>query len=55
MERSNQFAWVISYEGSESWFAKEEEYYSSTERNKVMPDPARLIARSEKYFLEDIL
>ena len=55
MERSNQFAWVISYEGVKSWDVKEKGYYASTERSKLMPDPARLIARAEQYFLEDVL
>jgi hypothetical protein len=55
IEGSNQFAWIISYGGSESWEAKERAYYASAERSGMTPNPARLIARSEEYFLEDIL
>ena len=55
IERSNQFAWIISYGGSETWEAKERAYYASAERGAMEPNPARLIARSEEYFLEDIL
>lgn len=55
IEQSNQFAWLISYQGSESWEAKERAYYASTERSDMEPNPARLIARSEEYFVEDIL
>jgi hypothetical protein len=55
IESSNQFAWIVSCEGSEGWEAKERAYYASAERNGMNPNPARLIARSEEYFLEDIL
>ncbi len=55
IESSNQFAWLISYEGSDSWEAKERAYYASAERSGMTPNPARLIARTEEYFLEDIL
>jgi len=53
--QSNQFAWVISYDGPESWEAKERAYYDSSERREMTPNPARLIARIEEYVVEDIL
>ena len=52
---SNQFAWLITYDGPESWEAQEAEYYSSAERKAMQPDPARLIARAEQEFVESIL
>ena len=55
IEQSKQFAWLISYQGSESWEAKERAYYALAERSDMKPNPARLIARSEKYFVGDIL
>jgi len=48
IESSNQFAWLIGYEGDESWEAKERAYYASAERSDMKPNPARLIARSEE-------
>ena len=51
----NQLAWVISYDGTESWEAKERTYYDSSERREMTPNPARLIARIEEYVVEDIL
>ncbi len=53
--QTNQFAWVISYDGAESWEAKERAYYDSTERREIQPNPARLIARTEEYAAENIL
>ena len=55
VERTNKFVWLISYEGPESWEAKEEAYYSSAERKEMEPNPSRLIARGEQYFVESIL
>ena len=55
IESSNQFAWLISYEGSDSWEVRERAYYASDDRSDMTPNPARLIARSEEFFLEDIL
>ena len=55
VEPSNQFIWVINYDGSESWKSKEEQYYASSERKKIQPNPARLIAKSEQYFIEGVL
>ena len=55
IEETNQFTWLISYEGQESWEAKENTYYSSVSRKNMEPNPARLIARSEQYFVDSIL
>ena len=55
IEETNQFAWLIGYEGSESWEAKENAYYASAARKAIEPNPARLIARPERYFVETIL
>ncbi len=55
IEETNQFAWLISYEGTESWEAKESTYYASEKRKTMEPNPARLIARPEQYFVESIL
>ena len=55
IEQSNQFAWVIGCDENESWEAKERAYYDSPERRDMNPNPARLIARSEEYFVEDVL
>jgi hypothetical protein len=55
IESSSQFAWIIIYEGTEGWEAKERTYYASAERSDMKPNPARWIARAEEYFVEDIL
>ncbi len=55
IESTNQFVWLISYEGNEDWQAKEEAYYSSVERTSMEPNPARLIAQPEHFEIERVL
>ena len=55
MEPTNQFVWLLGYEGSESWEAKEQAYYNSPERLKLDPDPAQYIARVEEYFVQPVV
>ena len=55
IEETNQFAWLISYEGSESWEARESAYYSSSDRTAMEPNPARLISKAEEYHVDSIL
>ena len=55
IEETNQFVWLMRYEGSESWEAREAAYYSSVDRKAIDPDPARHIARPEEYTVESIL
>lgn len=55
IEGTNQFAWLVSYNGPEDWDAKEAAYYASASRHALDPNPARLIARAEEYFVESVL
>jgi hypothetical protein len=47
VKETNQFVWVIGYEGAEDWETKEATYYSSTERMTMNPDPRQWIASTE--------
>ncbi len=53
-KETNQFIWVISYEGPEDWATKDKEYFNAPERKNLMPDPASLIARTEQYFVDPV-
>jgi hypothetical protein len=54
LEETSQFVWVLSYEGPDAWEAKDVAYYTSPQRRAMDPDPARLIARVQEYFAEEI-
>ena len=54
IEETNQFVWLLSYDGPEDWETKDAAYYLSPARLKMKPNPARLIARVEEYVADDV-
>ena len=50
----NQFAWILRYPGPRTWDEMERAYYASPARLAFDPDPARLIARAEQYFMKSV-
>jgi hypothetical protein len=54
VEATNQFVWLLAYEGPQPWDAADSAYYQSPERGALEPDPARHIARSEQYFVRTV-
>lgn len=55
IEETNQFVWIVMYDGPESWETKEAEYYGSNERRTMDPDPAQWIARAERWFVTPVV
>ncbi len=51
---TNQFVWLMSYDGPQDWEALDQAYHRSAERRAMQPDPARHIARVEHYFVEPV-
>jgi len=51
VEGENRFIWMVSYDGEESWEAKEQAYYNDPERLAVTPGPAVHIALMELRFI----
>ncbi len=49
---TNQFMWVVSYNGPKTWEEVEQAYYNAPERKTLSPDPVQLIARIETFFVE---
>ena len=54
VEATNQFVWLLAYDGPQAWEAMDRAYYQSPERRAMVPDPARHIARSEQYFVKSV-
>jgi len=48
------FVWILSYDGTEDWKAKNDAYYASAERKALDPDPARLIVETTEWFISPI-
>jgi hypothetical protein len=55
IEQTNQFVWLMGYDGPGTWEAKEKAYYNSPERKAFDPDPAQYIARAEQYFVQPVV
>ncbi len=54
-DSTNQFIWLMGYDGTDTWEVKDGAYFNSPERKAMQPDPARHIARSEHFFVKDVL
>ena len=52
---TNQFIWVVTYDGPESWEEKEAAYYGSAARAGLSPDPAQWIARPEQWMVTPVV
>jgi hypothetical protein len=55
IRETNEFVWIVSYDGPEDWEAKQAAYYGSPERKAVSPDPARHIAKARRWFIEPVV
>ena len=51
----DRFVWVVSYEGEETFEAKNAEYYDSPERKALDPNPAELIEESQELIISSVL
>jgi hypothetical protein len=54
VRESNEFVWLLSYDGPESWEDKERAYYASPERKALNPDPAQYLVNTEQRFLDPV-
>ncbi len=54
IKETNQFIWLLSYDGPEEWAVKDREYFNSPERKALDPDPAQWIARTEQYLVDPV-
>ena len=52
---TNQFIWLLTYDGADTWERKEAAYYASPERKLLSPDPAQWIARPEQLMVVPIV
>lgn len=47
IEESNEFLWIIDYDGPEGLATANEAYYASEERRSMSPDPAQHIVDAQ--------
>ena len=51
---TNQFVWVLSHDGPDSWQAYDQVYHESKNRQSLEPDPYRFIKDIQNRFLDQI-
>ncbi|HLF90470.1 MAG TPA: NIPSNAP family protein [Anaerolineales bacterium] len=51
---TNQFIWLMAYEGSDDWETMNRKYFDSPERAAMSPNPSELIAKIEQIFVEKL-
>ncbi len=44
VDGTDQFVWIVGYDGPKSWQQADADYYQSPERKAIDPDPARHLA-----------
>lgn len=49
IEDTDEFAWIIGYDGDDGFAAADAAYYASEERKAVDPDPARFVEASSDH------
>jgi hypothetical protein len=47
VDGTDQFVWIISYDGPKSWQEVDSDYYQSPQRKAIEPDPARHLAHTQ--------
>ena len=54
VDGTDQFVWIISYDGPKGWQEAESDYYASPERKALQPDPARHLAQTSARLMEPV-
>ena len=54
VDGTDQFVWIIGYDGPSSWEQANDDYYASPERKALDPDPARHLAHQEARLMSSV-
>ena len=54
VDGTDQFVWIISYDGPKAWQEAESDYYASPERKALQPDPARHLAQTSARLMKPV-
>ena len=50
-----RFVWILAYEGKVGFEKADEDYYSSPERKKLNPNPARHLGTTDHHMMANVL
>ena len=54
VDGTDQFVWIITYDGPMSWAEADRDYYQSPERKAIDPDPARHLANTNARMMSAV-
>jgi NIPSNAP len=54
IDGTDQFVWIIGYDGPKSWQEANDDYYASPERKALDPDPARHLVRQQARLMSSV-
>lgn len=54
VDGTDQFVWIISYDGPNEWKDADADYYTSPERKALNPDPARHLASTTQRLMSPV-
>ncbi|HEV8535546.1 MAG TPA: NIPSNAP family protein [Candidatus Limnocylindria bacterium] len=55
VDGTDEFVWVVGYDGAEGFAAADRRYYDSDERKRMDPDPRRYIEEPVKHDMRSVL
>ena len=55
VEGTDEFVWIIGYDGPEGFAVADERYYESEDRKRMSPDPAQYVESSENSMMRSVL
>lgn len=54
VDGTDQFVWIVSYDGPKTWQEAEADYYRLPERKALQPDPARHLAQTSARLMNPV-
>lgn len=54
VDGTDQFIWIIEYDGPKTWQQANDAYYASPERKALDPDPARHLAQTGGRLMTEV-
>jgi len=54
VDGTDQFIWIIGYNGPKSWEQANDDYYASPERKALDPDPARHLIKTDTRLMTSV-
>ena len=54
VDGTDQFIWIIEYEGPKTWQQANDDYYASPDRKALDPDPARHLAQTGGRLMTEV-